>query len=87
LFLFNIKFTKNLFLYQNGASIYLNHEIFKNESLLNEFLGPFQDNEIVEFSETMKSIYNLIVNEYERLLFQNKKKMSINQVNVNFKFG
>lgn len=64
-----------------AASFYYNSTKLKNQLLFNKFAEPFKNNDIVDFADTMKNIYNSIVGNYERLLQDNQVNQKKNQNN------
>lgn len=57
--------------YKDGSTLYSNLEFLRNDTLFDQFLQPFLNNEIKEFSDTMKIVYGKIISDYERLLHKN----------------
>ena len=65
-------------MFKDGRKLFYNSELTRNQTF-EEFLKPFKNNEMKEFTQTMRFVYDLIVNDFEKILLQKNEEISIIQ--------
>lgn len=71
--------------YNERSSFHHGLKFLRNETQFEKFSEPFQkhtNQQLVEFSDTMKKIYKLIVNDYERLMVKNQTWLMLQEQRI-----
>lgn len=62
--------------------MYLRLDCLQKETFFEHFVEPYKESEIVEFSDTMRAVYDTMISNYEEIL-QKENVQSNKMVNKN----